>query len=191
MSAELREGETVKPLELFFDLAFVLVFTQCTALMADDPTWAGIGRGVLVLAVLWWAWVGYAWLTSVLDPEEGAIRIVMFAAMAALLVAALCVPEAFGDRALEFAVAYAVLRFAHIALFVIASREDPELRHSVVGTRDQHLDRRRADLRRGVPRQPGTGAPLAARGRPRRRRTAADRRAGGGCSRATSRSGTT
>src|SRR5262245_26906901 len=133
LSAELREGETVKPLELFFDLAFVLVFTQCTALMADDPSWAGIGRGMLVLAVLWWAWVGYAWLTSVLDPEEGAIRIVMFVAMAALLVAALCVPEAFGDRALEFAVAYAVLRFAHIALFVIASRDDAELRHSVWG----------------------------------------------------------
>jgi low temperature requirement protein LtrA len=130
---EMRESETVKPLELFFDLAFVLVFTQCTALMAADPTWDGIARGMLVLGVLWWAWVGYAWLNSVIDPEEGAVRIVMFAAMAGLLVAALCVPDAFGDRALEFAIAYAVVRFAHIALFVIASREDPELRHSVWG----------------------------------------------------------
>ena len=52
---------------------------------------------MLVLGVLWWAWVGYAWLTSVVDPEEGVVRLVMFAAMAALLVVALCVPEAFGD----------------------------------------------------------------------------------------------
>ena len=47
--AELRERETVKPLELFFDLVFVLGFTQCTALMAAHPSWSGIGRGMLVL----------------------------------------------------------------------------------------------------------------------------------------------
>ena len=69
LSTELRERETVKPLELFFDLVFVLGFTQCTALMVAEPTWEGIGRGMLVLAVLWWSWTGYAWLTSVVEPE--------------------------------------------------------------------------------------------------------------------------
>ncbi len=133
ISAELRERDVVKPLELFFDLVFVLGFTQCTALMVAEPTWQGIVRGMLALAMLWWAWTGYAWLTSVIDPEEGAVRIAMFAAMGALIVAALCVPEAFGDRALPFAIAYGVLRAAHIALFVIASRENAGLRRSVVG----------------------------------------------------------
>lgn len=133
ITAELREGEVVKPLELFFDLVFVLGFTQCTALMEAQPTWEGVGRAMLVLAVLWWAWVGFAWLTSVIEPEEGAVRIVMFAATAGLLVVALCVPEAFGDRALLFAVSYGVVRAAHIALFLIASRDDPALRRSVVG----------------------------------------------------------
>src|SRR5918992_2042494 len=88
-SAEMRERETVKPLELFFDLVFVLGFTQCTALMTAQPTWSGIGRGMLVLAMLWWAWVCYAWLTSLVEPEEGAVRILMLAAMAGLLVVAL------------------------------------------------------------------------------------------------------
>ncbi|HET6954654.1 MAG TPA: low temperature requirement protein A [Acidimicrobiales bacterium] len=133
LSAELRERETVKPLELYFDLVFVLGFTQCTALMAAQPSWQGIARGMLVLAVLWWAWAGYAWLTSVIDPEEGAVRLVMFAAMAGLMVVALCVPEAFDERALVFAVAYGVVRAAHIGLFVIASRDDPALRRSVLG----------------------------------------------------------
>ena len=41
---------------------------------------------MLLLAVMWWAWVCYAWLTSVIEPEEGSVRIVMFAAMAGLLV---------------------------------------------------------------------------------------------------------
>jgi low temperature requirement protein LtrA len=129
----LRQEEQVTPLELFFDLVFVLALTQCTALMAADPTWEGFARGVLVLGVLWWAWVGYAWLTSVVDPEEGAVRIAIFAAMAALLVAALAVPNAFDDDALLFAAAYAVVRVAHIVLFVLASTGDPSLRRSVVG----------------------------------------------------------
>ena len=114
IAAERRQQETVKPLELFFDLVFVLGFTQCTALMADDPTWEGIARGLLVLAVLWWSWAAYAWLTSVLDPEEGAVRLVMLGATAALLVVGLAIPEAFGDRATTFAVAYGVVRAAPI-----------------------------------------------------------------------------
>ncbi len=133
LGAVLREEERVTPLELFFDLVFVLALTQCTALMADEATWGGLARGLLVLAVLWWSWVGYAWLTSVVDPEEGAVRIAIFAAMAALLVVALCVPEAFGDLGLTFALAYAVVRIAHIALFALASRDDPSLRRSVTG----------------------------------------------------------
>ena len=128
-----RDGEQVTPLELFFDLVFVLALTQCTAVMVDRPSWAGVGQAMLVLGVLWWAWVGYAWLTSVLDPEEGAVRLMMFASMAAFLVAALAVPEAFADEALTFAIAYAVVRVAHIALFLLASREDLELRKSVIG----------------------------------------------------------
>jgi low temperature requirement protein LtrA len=123
----------VTPLELFFDLVFVLAITQCTALMAATPTWQGLARGLLVLGVLWWSWVGYAWLTSVVDPEEGAVRIVIFAAMAALLVAALCVPGAFGDDALLFACAYGVVRAAHIALFVLLGRDDPSFMRSTLG----------------------------------------------------------
>jgi low temperature requirement protein LtrA len=133
ISAELRERETVKPLELFFDLVMVLAFTQCTALMAEHGSWGGLGEGMLLLAILWWSWVGYAWLTSVIDPEEGPVRLVMIGAMAGLLLASLCVPEAFGDRAVTFAVSYGVVRVAHIALFFIASREHADLRHSVVG----------------------------------------------------------
>jgi low temperature requirement protein LtrA len=133
LSATLREGERVTPLELFFDLVFVLAITQCTALMSHHPTWEGLVQGLLVLGVLWWAWVGYAWLTSVIDPEEGAVRLVMFGAMAALLLVSLCVPEAFGSLALAFALIYGVVRSAHIALFMLASPDDDGLRHSVLG----------------------------------------------------------
>ena len=134
LSAVLRgDEERVTPLELFFDLVFVLAITQCTTLMSLHTSWNGIAQALLVLGVLWWSWVGYAWLTSVVDPEEGAVRLTIFAAMAAFLVAALCVPKAFGSSAGAFAGAYALVRAAHIVLFLIASRDDPPLRRSVVG----------------------------------------------------------
>jgi low temperature requirement protein LtrA len=110
----------------------VLAITQCTALMAAHPTWKGLAQGVLVLGMLWWAWVGYAWLTSVVDPEEGGVRLAIFGAMAALLVVALCVPGAFSNTALEFACAYVLVRVGQIALFTVASRDDPTLRRAVI-----------------------------------------------------------
>lgn len=133
LTPTLRGGERVSALELFFDLVFVLALTQCTALIAARPTWTNVVRAMLVLALLWWSWGGYAWLTSVVDPEDGSVRLVIFAAMAAMLVAALSVDGAFGSTAFLFAGAYAAVRGAHIALFVLASRDDPALRHSVVG----------------------------------------------------------
>jgi low temperature requirement protein LtrA len=90
-------------------------------------------KGLLVLGMLWWSWGGYAWLTSVVDLEEGTVRLAMFAAMATFLVCTLYVPGAIGAEALLFACAYAVVRAAHIVLFVLASREDTGLRHSVIG----------------------------------------------------------
>ena len=88
---------------------------------------------MMVLAMLWWAWVCYAWLTSVIEPEEGPVRLVMFAVMAALLVVAYTIPEAFGDRALGFALIYGLVRLGHVALFVLVSRDDPVMRRSVLG----------------------------------------------------------
>jgi low temperature requirement protein LtrA len=132
LTAVRREDERVTPLELFFDLVFVLAITQCTALMAHEPTWEGLAKGMLVVGMLWWAWVGYSWLTSVVDPEEGGVRIAIFVAMAAMLVCALAVPDAFGKAGLEFACAYVVVRAGQLALFAVASRDDPTMRRAVI-----------------------------------------------------------
>ena len=119
--------ERVTPLELFFDLIFVFAITQVTGLVVDDPTWAGLVRGLLVLGVLWWAWAAYAWLTNTVNPEEGEVRIAMFAAMGAMLIASLAVPDVFGDDAFLFACAYAFVRIAHLVLYAIAGWGDRDL----------------------------------------------------------------
>ena len=124
--------ERVTPLELFFDLVFVFAITQVTALLAAQPTWGGLLRGLVVLAALWWAWAAYAWLTNTLNPEEGLVRIAMFVVMGAMLVCALAVPEAFGDHGVIFGVAYLVVRAMHIALYAIAARGDPDLLGAVL-----------------------------------------------------------
>jgi low temperature requirement protein LtrA len=121
------EEARVTPLELFFDLVFVFAITQVTGLISANPTWDGLLEGVLVLGVLWWAWAAYAWLTNTVDLEEGVVRLAMFGAMAAMLIASLAVPEAFGDDALVFACAYAAVRAAHIVLYGLAGRGDPDL----------------------------------------------------------------
>ena len=119
--------QRVTPLELFFDLVFVFGLTQVTNLMSADPTWRGLGQGLLVLAALWWAWTGYAWLTNLLEPEEIAVRVAMVASMAAMLVVALAVPEAFDDHGVLFGVAYLVMRLLQLQLYAIAAKRDRDL----------------------------------------------------------------
>jgi low temperature requirement protein LtrA len=122
------EGEErVTPLELFFDLVFVFAITQVTGFLAEHETGEGLLRGLLLLAALWWAWAAYAWLTNTLNPEEGAVRLAVFASTAAMLVVALATPTAFGIDALVFAVAYFIVRALHLVLYAIAGRGDPEL----------------------------------------------------------------
>ena len=129
---EHSDEHRVTPLELFFDLAFVFGFTQVTSLLVDDPTWGGVLRGMLVLAALWWAWSGYAWLTSTLDVDEGGVRLAMLASMGAMLFVALAVPGAFGDDALLFGVVYLLVRVLHLVLYAIVSRDDPDLRTALL-----------------------------------------------------------
>ncbi len=127
-----ERGERVTPLELFFDLVFVFAITQVTGMLSADPTWGGVGRALLVLGALWWAWVGYAWLTNTVNPDEGAVRLAILGAMGALFVVALAVPDAFEDDGVLFGVAYLLVRELQIVLFMLAARGDPALRRSVL-----------------------------------------------------------
>ncbi len=132
MSGRSEPGEQrVTALELFFDLVFVFAITRVTSLMAHDLSWASIGQGLLVLAALWWGWSAYAWLTNHVAGDDFRARLVVFVAMGAMVLVALAVPEAFGDHALLFALAYLVMRMAHLALFWVSSRDQPDVHVAV------------------------------------------------------------
>jgi low temperature requirement protein LtrA len=129
------EEVTVEPrvtaLELFFDLVFVFAITQVTGFVTHDPTWTGLVEGLAILAALWFAWESYVWLANTAASDEGAVRVVLLAAMGAILIASLAVPQAFGADALIFGLAYFATRTMHLIAYAIVGRDDPELRQLV------------------------------------------------------------
>jgi low temperature requirement protein LtrA len=128
-----RPGEErVSTLELLFDLVFVFAFTQITGSISHEPTAVALGHGLLVFAVLWWAWGAYAWLTNTVPTGEIAPRVVVFGAMAAMLVTALAVPTAFDDGGPAFALGYLVVMVLHAALFTLAGENPETTRRAVV-----------------------------------------------------------
>jgi len=121
------------PLELFFDLVFVFALTQVTGFLADHLTWIGMLQGAALLVVLWWAWAAYVWLTNAVPAEEVIpARLVILGAMAAMLVASLAVPGAFGEYGVLFGLSYFVVRLLHVVLFVLATGSTTETHQAFV-----------------------------------------------------------
>lgn len=137
------ENQTATPLELFFDLVFVFALTQVTAYMAHPTdhhvsSWLAMLQGVLMIALLWWAWVGYSWLTNLVRADEGEIRIILMIAMVAMFVVSLSIPEAFHDRPGGLSgpwvllACYVLFRLNHLVLFWRYARDDQGLRRQLV-----------------------------------------------------------
>lgn len=129
----LSDGDEVSHIELFFDLVFVFAITRVTATMAENLTWHGVVQGLLLIALLWWSWVGYSWLGNVVHASSSAVRVALFAAMSVMFVAALAIPEAFDDLPgglpgpVVIAFCYFVFRALHLALFWIVSRNEGDI----------------------------------------------------------------
>jgi low temperature requirement protein LtrA len=130
MSEQAMEREhRITPLELFFDLVFA--FTQVTTVFLNDKTWSGLGHGLLILAVLWWAWASYAWLTNTVDAGMDLVLAPVLVAIVAMFVAALAVPEAFGSHGVLFGVSFLIVAVMHLALNALSARGQPDLLSAV------------------------------------------------------------
>ena len=127
-----EQEHRVAPTELFFDLVFVFAFTQVTTLWLEHDSWGGLARGLLVLAVLWWVWASYSWLTNIADADAGLIWTVIVFATAALFVAALAVPGAFGPERLVFGVAFFTVVAAFVGLYALVSKQEPDMLAAVL-----------------------------------------------------------
>jgi low temperature requirement protein LtrA len=110
----------------------VFAITQVTGFISADPTWTRLVEGLAILAALWWAWVSYAWLANSAASDEGVARVVLLAAMGALLITSLAVPDAFGADALAFGIAYLLVRLLHLGSYLVVAGDDAELRRVVL-----------------------------------------------------------
>ena len=119
MSFEPQAGR-VTSLELFFDLVFVFAVTQVSHLFGEAHRALDFGRAVLVLAVVWWMYGGYAWLTSNVGTHRLIVRLLLLCGMAGFLVIALRIPTVSGRHGVAFGLAYLVVVFIHAALFTHA-----------------------------------------------------------------------
>ncbi|RKN51310.1 low temperature requirement protein A [Micromonospora endolithica] len=127
-------GSRTTRLELYFDLVFVFAFLTVTTLTANNSTVRGLVQGLLVLALLWWCWTGFAALGNVVRTDQGVLPLVAFLTTAALFVLAVGMPQAFVDQPgglpgpLVFAACYLVVRAAQVGVLGWVVRADPRLR---------------------------------------------------------------
>jgi low temperature requirement protein LtrA len=117
------QEQRVTSLELFFDLVFVFAITQVTEFVSHSPSWGRLIEGLAILAVLWFAWSGYAWLGNNAATDGGLVRLILLAAMGAMLVVSLAVPQAFGSDGLIFGVGYLIVRLLHIGCYTVLARK--------------------------------------------------------------------
>ncbi len=117
------EDVSVSTIELFFDLVFVFTITQLTSVIHAEPNIVGVLRALLIFGNVWWMYGGYAWLTNAVPPRDTVLRLFILTGMAAFLVVALAIPDAFGDAGVAFGVAYLVVNLVHTAMFLKSSEE--------------------------------------------------------------------
>jgi low temperature requirement protein LtrA len=109
-------------IELFFDLVFVFAITQLSHALLDNLTPLGALQTLILFMAVWWAWIDTAWVTNWLDPARWPVRLMLLVLMLASLVLSTSLPEAFGDRGLFFAIAYAFIQFGRALFTMFAFR---------------------------------------------------------------------
>ncbi|MEV6342879.1 low temperature requirement protein A [Actinoplanes sp. NPDC051851] len=118
-------------LELFFDLAFVLLVGRCADVLAGDETLAGGFRFVAVLVAGWWAWASTTLYANRFDTDDAIFRLLTLTGMAGVLVMTAATEQAIGAHARWFALGYLLLRLVLIAGYLRVWRRLPEARAGI------------------------------------------------------------
>jgi low temperature requirement protein LtrA len=127
------------PLELLFDLTFVIAFgvaaAQFAHLLAEDHVAAGLlGFGFAAFAI-WWAWMNFSWFASAYDTDDWIYRLMTMVQMVGVIILALGLPQTFAsiehgghvDNTVMVA-GYVVMRIAMVGQWLRAARQDPDRR---------------------------------------------------------------
>ena len=127
--------QQVTPFELFFDLVFVFAVTQLSHRLLEHLTMVGTLQTLLLLLVVWSAWVTTTWVTNWFDPNQLWVRLMLVTVMLASLFMSVAIPEAFGERGLMFALAYVAMQVGRAAFAFVT----PERLFGCVSSAEQDL----------------------------------------------------
>jgi len=120
---------TVGPLELFYDLAVVVLVAQAAHRLAGHLTWGGIGEYAAVFTLVWIAWVNGSLHHELHGHEDARARSTFLLQILVLVAMGSSIPEAGGARGAAFAVAGGVLFAILAVLWLLAARGDePQFR---------------------------------------------------------------
>lgn len=122
------------PLELLFDLTFVVAVAQAAALLhhgvvEQHAAHALVGY-LVAFGAIWWAWMNYSWFASAYDDDSAVFRILTMLQMGGVLVLATGIPGLFEGRYLAAIAGYVVMRLALCVQWLLAARGDPARRRT-------------------------------------------------------------
>lgn len=129
---ERTEDFTADPVELFFDLAYVLAFSQLVGTLIDDPTWTGVGRAGLLFGLLWLPWQQLTWATNVVSGNGRPVRLVMLAATAVSVPMAASTSTALEEGGAVFAVSLTAIMLLGFAVQGLSSERGTANRQTVL-----------------------------------------------------------
>lgn len=124
-------GRVSSPLELLFDLTFVVAVAQVASELAKTITDGtalelGIGPYLMVFFAIWWAWVNFTWFASAYDTDDVPYRLFTMLQMGGVLVLAAGVPAAFDEQNfVVVTVGYVIMRTAGVSQWIRAGIESP------------------------------------------------------------------
>ncbi|QUQ62860.1 low temperature requirement protein A [Kutzneria sp. CA-103260] len=121
------------PLELFFDLCFVVAVSQAAGqlhhALGGDHLGVGVLHYVMVFFAVWWAWMNFSWFASAYDTDDGVYRVTTLVQITGVLILAAGIPRVFTDDDWRIMIAgYVVMRLAMVAQWLRAAQSDPERR---------------------------------------------------------------
>jgi low temperature requirement protein LtrA len=124
---------TATPLELFFDLCFVVAVAQAAARLHHALSEGHIGHGLIgyamVFFAIWWAWMNFTWFASAYDTDDDVYRLTTLVQIAGALVLAAGVPRAFEHADFRIITyGYVIMRLAMVTQWLRAAAGDPDRR---------------------------------------------------------------
>lgn len=131
-----EEHRASTPLELLFDLCFVVAVSQAGAQLHHSLVEHEIGHGIVyylvVFFAIWWGWVNFTWFASAFDTDDVPYRIATFVQIVGALVVAAGVPAAWHDDLTTVVIGYVLMRLAMVGQWLRAARQDKAHRPTAV-----------------------------------------------------------